>query len=224
MLVRIGVALIVVTVSFAAGFLAGRWTASNRAPESQRARIADLPPDAAVAQPHIPPAPGGQPPPQLQQAKPEGIAPLERRRLAPPITGLRRDDLHDTFYERRGADRPHEAIDILAPGGTPVLAVDDGVIKKLFTSDAGGLTLYQFEPEEKYCYYYAHLDRYAAGIREGLDVRRGQVIAYVGSTGNASPATPHLHFAVFELDTEKRWWRGTPINPYALLVRALEQQ
>lgn len=135
-----------------------------------------------------------------------------------PVPGVSARQLTDTFYETRGGKRPHEALDIPAPRGTPVLAVDDGRIVKLFKSVPGGLTIYQFDPSERFSYYYAHLDGYAAGVAEGKDLRRGEVIGYVGSTGNANPATPHLHFAIFELGPEKRWWQGTAINPYPLLA------
>lgn len=111
----------------------------------------------------------------------------------------------------------HDAIDIMAPRGTPVRAVADGTVEKLFTSEAGGLTLYQFEPTGRYAYYYAHLDRYAPGLAEGDTLRQGQLVGYVGSTGNASDDAPHLHFAIFLLGPEKRWWEGTAINPYPLL-------
>ena len=99
----------------------------------------------------------------------------------------------------------------------PVRAVEDGRIAKLFTSEAGGLTIYHFDPSETFAYYYAHLDRYAAGLEEGQRVRRGQVIGYVGSTGNASEDAPHLHFAIFRLTPERQWWKGEPINPYPIL-------
>jgi murein DD-endopeptidase MepM/ murein hydrolase activator NlpD len=103
----------------------------------------------------------------------------------------------------------------MAPRGTPVRAVEDGTIAKLFESrGGGGLTIYQFDPSETFCYYYAHLDGYALGIREGQTVRRGQVIGYVGSTGNASPDAPHLHFTIFQLTPERKWWKGEPLNPY----------
>jgi murein DD-endopeptidase MepM/ murein hydrolase activator NlpD len=101
-----------------------------------------------------------------------------------------------------------------------VLAADDGVIQKLFVSKAGGLTIYQFDPSGQYSYYYAHLDSYAGGMREGLQVRRGDVIGFVGTTGNAPPGTPHLHFGIFELGPDRRWWEGTPIDPYPILVEA----
>ena len=125
--------------------------------------------------------------------------------------------LSDTFTQSRGSDRRHDAIDILAPRGTPVLAVADGRIEKLFLSKPGGRTIYQFDPEGRVAYYYAHLDAYAPQLSEGQRVKRGQVIGYVGSTGNADPQAPHLHFAIFLLGPQKRWWEGTPVNPYPLL-------
>jgi murein DD-endopeptidase MepM/ murein hydrolase activator NlpD len=136
----------------------------------------------------------------------------------PPIAGLKAKDLVDSYDQVRGTVR-HEAIDIMAPRGTPVHAVVDGTIAKLFLSKPGGNTIYLFDNGQVYCYYYAHLDRYATTLHEGQHVERGDVIAYVGSTGNASPAAPHLHFAIFELGPEKRWWQGTPINPYPTLLR-----
>ncbi len=138
-----------------------------------------------------------------------------------PIAGLTEKDMHDTFNEARGSGRKHEAQDILAPRGTPVLAAGEGEVKKLFLSKPGGITLYQFDSTERYCYYYAHLDSYAPGIVEGMKLHRGQVIGYVGTTGDADPGTPHLHFAIFELGPEKHWWQGTPVNPYPLLMNAL---
>jgi murein DD-endopeptidase MepM/ murein hydrolase activator NlpD len=141
--------------------------------------------------------------------------------MAPPIVGLMPGELHDTFDQMRGQAR-HEAIDIMEPRGTPVHAVVDGVIAKLFLSKPGGNTIYLFDQAGEFCYYYAHLDRYAPNLREGMYVSRGQVIAFVGSTGNASPDAPHLHFTIFKLEPEKRWWKGTPINPYPVLLRLLK--
>lgn len=145
--------------------------------------------------------------------------PLPTSELAMPIAGLRAADLRDSFEEVRGGHR-HEAIDILAPRGTPVLAVDDGVVKKLFRSIPGGNTVYQFNPAQTYCYYYAHLDRYAEGLAEGQHLRRGDRVGYVGTSGNAPPQTPHLHFAISVLGPEKRWWEGRPIDPYPLLMKS----
>ena len=138
-------------------------------------------------------------------------APL--RRLAVPVEGVRTGELRNTFHEGRGGRR-HEAIDIAAPRGTRVLAVDDGKLVKLFTSVPGGLTVYQFDPDERFAYYYAHLDRYAEGLREGMRLRRGDLIGYVGTTGNAPADAPHLHFAVFRLGPEKQWWKGEPVDPF----------
>lgn len=140
---------------------------------------------------------------------------------APPIVGLAPSDLRDSFAQTRG-QAPHEAIDIMEPRGTPVHAVVDGTVARLFLSKPGGNTIYLFDQPGEFCYYYAHLDRYADGLREGLHVSRGQVIAFVGSTGNASPDAPHLHFTIFQLGPEKRWWKGTAINPYPVLMRLLK--
>jgi murein DD-endopeptidase MepM/ murein hydrolase activator NlpD len=142
---------------------------------------------------------------------------LRKRHLALPLPDLERDDLRDTFDEMRGGARRHEALDIAAPRDTPVLAVEDGTVAKLFLSKAGGLTLYQFDPTDTYAYYYAHLERYADGLKDGDRVERGQVIGYVGTSGNAPPDAPHLHFAIFKLTDAKRWWQGTAIDPYPIL-------
>ena len=151
-------------------------------------------------------------------AAPDPAANQPVRTLIIPVAGVQASALHDMFDERRGGGRKHEAIDILAPRGTPVIATDEGSVKKLFTSVPGGLTVYQFAPDGRYCYYYAHLDSYASGLHEGQQLKRGELIGYVGTTGNAPKDTPHLHFAIFLLDAERRWWKGTPINPYPLLT------
>ena len=140
--------------------------------------------------------------------------------ISSPITGLSLADLHDVFDEVHNG-HAHEAIDIMASRGTPVHVVAPGKIVKLFLSKAGGNTVYQFDETGRYCFYYAHLDAYAAGLKEGARLERGDVIGFVGSTGNARPDAPHLHFAVFELGPEKLWWKGTAINPYAALVSAV---
>ena len=165
-----------------------------------------------------PATPPGEPRPTATAGPPrdELIAPDDRD-LTMPVDGVDGDDLRDTFHETRAGTRPHEALDIMAPRGTPVRAVRDGHIEKLFTSVAGGLTIYQFEPTGAYAYYYAHLDRYASGLREGQTVARGELIGYVGSSGNASPDAPHLHFAIFRLGPDRRWWEGLALNPYPLL-------
>jgi murein DD-endopeptidase MepM/ murein hydrolase activator NlpD len=142
--------------------------------------------------------------------------------IAPPIEGLKLTDVRDMFDEVHNG-HPHEAIDILEPRGTPVHAVVPGTIQKLFLSKPGGNTIYEFDEQRAYCYYYAHLDRYKDGLREGQRVERGDVIGYVGSTGNANSNTPHLHFAIFELGPERQWWKGTAVNPYASLVEAVKR-
>lgn len=151
----------------------------------------------------------------------EGAAPMVPAtvpgKLLVPVQGIKSDQLTDTFYQPRGEQRQHEALDIMAPTGTPVLAAADGKVVKLFQSKPGGLTVYQFDPSEQYAYYYAHLDRYADNIKEGMDVKRGDIVGYVGATGNADPAAPHLHFAVVALTAEKQWWKGTPLNPFPLM-------
>lgn len=143
-------------------------------------------------------------------------AELADRDLTVPVEGVTEDQLTRSFSQKRG-ERVHEAIDILAPRNTPVKAVEGGTIARLFQSKAGGITIYQFDPTGRFCYYYAHLERYADGLVEGQPIRKGQVIGYVGVSGNAPKDTPHLHFAIFRLTDAKRWWEGTPIDPYDVL-------
>jgi len=147
----------------------------------------------------------------------DAIGALARRNLLIPVAGVGPNRLVDTFNDARAVGRRHDAIDIMAPRGTEVRAADAGTIAKLFTSDAGGLTVYEFDPTQTFSYYYAHLDRYAPGLAEHQTVKRGQLLGYVGSTGNASEDAPHLHFAIARLGTERAWWKGDPINPYPLL-------
>ena len=159
--------------------------------------------------------------PPVPPAAPARTTPAaEATGLLIPVAGISASQLQDTFDEGRGSNRRHDALDILAARGTPVLAVADGTVAKLFDSRPGGLTVYQFDTSEQFAYYYAHLDRYAAGIAEGSVLKRGGLVGYVGSSGNANAATPHLHFAIFELGPEKQWWKGRPINPYPLLAGA----
>jgi len=187
------------------------WFVSPPAAASGSARV---PPTAPASSPALPPLsldPTMAPP----VASVSDVEWLRGRRLTLPVAGVAPDALFDTFTQSRG-ERAHEALDIPAPRGTPVLAVDEGRIVKLFKSDRGGLTLYQFDPTETYCYYYAHLDDYAPGLKEGHLAAKGEVLGEVGSTGNASYEAPHLHFMVFRLHAEKRWWEGTPVNPFPL--------
>jgi murein DD-endopeptidase MepM/ murein hydrolase activator NlpD len=144
------------------------------------------------------------------------IGDLQRRDLRVPIDGVDIERLKGMFAEHRSGDggHSHEAVDILAPRNTPVHSVQDGIVAKLFFSKAGGITIYQFDPDQQFCFYYAHLERYADGLHEGQRVARGEVIGYVGTSGNAPPGTPHLHFAAYVLTPEHRWWQGHPIDPY----------
>ena len=138
-----------------------------------------------------------------------------------PVEGINVDHLKSGFNESRGGGfRVHHALDILAPRGTPVRAAVSGTIRKLFASGAGGITIYEFDRDEKRCYYYAHLDRYSNFLHEGQVVAQGDVIGYVGTTGNAPANTPHLHFAISILPPTKEWWKGEPIDPYPLLIQS----
>ena len=140
---------------------------------------------------------------------------LRKRRLVFPVEGVRPESLIDSFADPRGAGtRLHRAVDILAPRRTPVRAVEAGTVARLLRSGSGGISVYQFDPDERYCYYYAHLDGYAPGLTEGAKVERGQLLGYVGTTGNAPASTPHLHFAIYRLSDAKQWWAGTALNPY----------
>jgi len=147
----------------------------------------------------------------------DGQPPTVIAGVAIPVLGVPPSAIKPTFNEAR-AGHVHHALDIMAPRGTPVLAAVDGTIRKLFNSKAGGITLYQFDASETLVYYYAHLDRYALGMREGIRVKRGEVLGYVGTTGNAPPNTPHLHFAIARLTAEKQWWKGEAIDPYPILT------
>jgi peptidoglycan LD-endopeptidase LytH len=187
---------------------------------SARLHVSDDP-GAAV----IEPAPTGtsgssaarSPKPAVVGPVPSSPGELKDRDLLIPVDGVKADHLRSQFSETRGGSRKHEAMDIQAPRNTPVRAVESGTIARLFFSKAGGITVYQFDPSGTFCYYYAHLERYADGLREGQPVDRGQILGYVGTSGNAPKDTPHLHFAIFRLTEAKHWWEGTPIDPYDVL-------
>jgi len=138
--------------------------------------------------------------------------------LIVPVAGVSTDELRDQFSEPRSGGRRHQALDILAKRNTPVLAAADGVVDKLFNSQQGGLTIYERDPSSLYQLYYAHLESYAPGLDEGDAVRQGQVIGYVGTSGNAPKDVPHLHFAIFRMGPERRWWKGDAVNPFPLLA------
>jgi peptidoglycan LD-endopeptidase LytH len=145
-------------------------------------------------------------------------ADLLARDLAFPVRGIDPGSIANTFTDARGATRVHNAMDIMAPRGTAVVAVDAGTVSRLGKGGAGGITVYQIDEAGRYAFYYAHLDRLAAGLAEGQAVRRGDVLGYVGTTGNAPSGAPHLHFAIFGVDARTRWG-GRPINPHPLWQR-----
>jgi murein DD-endopeptidase MepM/ murein hydrolase activator NlpD len=140
--------------------------------------------------------------------------------LAIPVGGVKRAELVDTYTQARaGGARRHDAIDIMAPTGRPVVAAAPGRVEKLFFSQGGGgTTAYVRSDDGRWIYYYAHLSAYAPGLREGQRLRRGAPVGYVGSSGNANPAGPHLHFAINRMEPGEKWWQGTAINPYPLLA------
>jgi murein DD-endopeptidase MepM/ murein hydrolase activator NlpD len=199
----VGASAIVAAVAIAVGVRHTRSTSEIivRPAELEKSPTGESRPTAAPATPRV------------------GLDPIEvlrSRRLTLPVQGTRLQDLRDSYDELRDGRR-HEAIDILANRNTPVLAVEDGTVAKLFNSKAGGLTIYQFDPTGTYAYYYAHLERYADDLHDGSRVVRGDVIGYVGTSGNAPKDTPHLHFAIFKLTEKKQWWQGAPIDPYEVL-------
>ena len=200
------------TLLFAAGALAG----------GSFVHFARRAPAIALS---TPATPDEMPDGQLDAAsRPVADAPVsstaQATRLLLPVQGIRVSQLTDTFTQARSGGRVHDAIDIMSPAGTPVLAAADGTVAKLFDSKLGGTTLYEFDAGGTLAYYYAHLQAYAPGMMEGKALKQGDVIGYVGSSGNASPDAPHLHFAIFVLGPERHWWQGTAINPYPLLADA----
>ncbi len=208
---RLSRLLTVVGLSFAAGALtdtALTWKLGHR----QEARV--VAPAADPGAEHGPVATTGTAEPAAPM--PPSAEDIDDRDLEIPVRGVEANELYDSFDDARGR-RVHQAIDIMADRGTPVVAVEEGTIEKLFESKAGGLTIYQFDPSGTFSYYYAHLDVYAPNLREGATVKKGDAIGYVGSTGNASKNAPHLHFAIFRLTNERQWWKGEPLNPYPLL-------
>lgn len=197
------------------GVAGGWWLQRERAPAGTAQNLGRPAAASAAAAPAAA-STGSLDDPPLAPAAPGG-APAD---LLLPVQGIASSQLRDTFTDARSEGRVHDAIDIMASAGTPVLAVADGHIEKLFDSERGGLTVYQFEPSGRWCYYYAHLQRYADGLAEKQTIKRGEVIGYVGSTGNASADAPHLHFEIHVLGPQKQWWKGESINPYPLLKKA----
>ena len=173
------------------------------------------PPAPSVEVPQVEPG-LSSPPPAAEQPRESFVGQVN---LVIPVVGVKPEHLLDTFADARSEGRSHDAIDIAAPAGTPVIAASEGEIVKLFQSVKGGTTIYQLSPDKKLVFYYAHLQRYADGLHEGKYLRQGEVIGYVGDTGNAGAGNYHLHFSVASITDPKRHWEGTNINPYPLLKR-----
>ena len=170
------------------------------------------------------PAPVAVQPPAADQAEHPLNAPLEALRLRGliiPVAGVPASRIHDSFDEGRSDERRHNAIDIMAPRGTPVLAADSGRILRMSSNRLGGITIYATDPAERFVYYYAHLDRYRKGIAPGDAIARGDTLGYVGTTGNAPENVPHLHFQVMRMPENRiNYWNGEPINPFPILAQA----
>jgi murein DD-endopeptidase MepM/ murein hydrolase activator NlpD len=216
---------IALVASFVAGALVDGWlrtygpprpvqTEQSRAAAPASSATATPPPVTRPSTPTPIPAPARDAGQSASSQTAATTGDLPHTRLRVPIDGQDIEALKGAFSETRDGSRPHEAVDMLAPRNTPIHAVENGTIAKLFTSKAGGLTIYQYDPSGRLCYYYAHLERYAEGLKDGQAVSQGDVIGYVGTSGNAPANTPHLHFAVFELNADKHWWQGTPLDPY----------
>lgn len=170
---------------------------------------------------------GLQPAGKIETVKPPAASPVAIAQglvvgpagLAIPVPGVKPDQLTDTFTQARANGRVHDAIDIMAPEGAPVIAAADGTIEKLFFSNGGGgITIYERSVDGNWMYYYAHLQGYAPGLHEGQQVKQGQLIARVDHTGDANAGAPHLHFAISRMQPGQHWWEGEPINPYPLLA------
>ena len=190
--------------------------ASEPAPSPAAGQPVDVPAgDLPTAQ--MPGAPAATVPPVAAPAVAAAPAPASSTRLQIPVAGVKASSLVDTYSQARGQGRRHDAIDIMAPRGTSVVAAADGVVMKLFQSVRGGTALYELAPDRRTIYYYAHLDRYAPGIVEGRAIKRGELLGYVGNTGDAGPGNYHLHFEVSTTADPRRYWGGTPQNPYPLL-------
>lgn len=230
----IGIALLVVIVAFLQR-RSGHYRSSVDDPPPTPASAS--PPDTANPSPEPSPTPVPETPPVSTSPVPEAysasstpspanatsnpaappIGFVGTLKLIVPVAGVQRNQLLDTSADSRSEGRVHDAIDIPAAQGTPVVAAADGQIIKLFQSESGGTTIYQLSTDKKLIFYYAHLERYADGLSEGKFVRQGEVIGYVGDTGNAGPGNYHLHFSIAVVSDPKRYWEGTNINPYPLL-------
>jgi murein DD-endopeptidase MepM/ murein hydrolase activator NlpD len=154
----------------------------------------------------------------LPARPPPRVEPAPQAALRMPVAGVAPAALRDSFRDDRGGRR-HQAIDIMAPRGTPVVAAVAGEVAKVYRHPLGGLSVYQYDSRRHFAYYYAHLDAFAQGLKAGVVLAAGDPVGVVGTTGNATPGSPHLHFAIYRLGAERQWWRGTPVDPYPLLTR-----
>ncbi len=183
--------------------------------------IRPLGPIAPVHAPalELPEPPSESPPPEAPIAVTDEEY-LHARSLMVPVEGIGPEKVPDTYWQDRdGGARSHQAVDILAKRGAPVLSVDSGTVLRLAKSTLGGITIYATDPGRRFVFYYAHLDRYAEGLYEGKPVAQGEVIGYVGTTGNAPKNTPHLHFQVMRFVDARQWWNGPPVDPRPFLAR-----
>ena len=139
---------------------------------------------------------------------------MKSERLIIPVAGVAAKDLIDSFDDKRGSERHHNALDIMASRNTPVLAAVSGFVVKMHSSVPGGLTIYLSDPTSRFVMMYGHLDSFRPGLKDGDKVSQGEIIGFVGSTGNANPLAPHLHFQITRNDNMKEWWKGTPLNPF----------
>lgn len=193
--------------------------AEPRAPEDSSASNKDAPVAVPAPVMPVPPAPAGVPLPEPSSPLgPADLDYLKSRDLLIPVEGVNEKGLRDSFNDGRSEGRQHQALDIMAAQNTPVLAAADGTVAKLYNSDKGGIMIYQLDESGRFYYYYAHLARYADGLFEGKQIKRGEVIGYVGDTGNAGAGNFHLHFGISKPTAPGRWSGGAPINPYPLLI------
>jgi uncharacterized membrane protein len=208
------VCIVLAAVATARGYGMSSPTGSGTAADSA-ARV-NVAPGSVAIDDQPPPEPSG-----TETVTSDDLA-LLTREIAMPLDEVDPTKLHSNFDERRGGGaRTHQALDIMAAHGTPVHSAAKGRVLKLFTSANGGLMVYAADSSERFILMYAHLDAYASGLRDGTPLERGQLIGYVGSTGNASPTAPHLHFAVARSADVKRWSRGKPIDPLPVLVASM---
>jgi peptidoglycan LD-endopeptidase LytH len=212
---------------FFCGGMAGWWLRATVGPVRPPQAAVDSPAQAIAPPPTIGPAAASGPGGPVATGpiadanlvgveEGDAVEVLRRHNLRVPVDGVAVESFKSSFVERRSGKggHPHEAVDILAPRNTPVHAVEEGTIAKLFESKDGGHTIYQYDPTRRFIYYYAHLERYADGLVDGQRVAAGDVIGYVGTSGNAPPTAPHLHFAISELGPDGHWWQGEAIDPY----------